>query len=140
MLGAARFVEDLIFKHKVMPQGVNRRYVVTNIQDTPQRVYHGFYVQRGDVPERPIGELKNGLAIDRLSSHRFLANAFTMQCHLLAYALVVLFREANEALPEVATEPPRCFSISMKSDVAVFRILFDFTAPALRMLPPNSST
>jgi hypothetical protein len=92
----------IVAKVEVMPQGVNRRYVVTNIPDTPQAVYHGFYVQRGDVPERPIGELKNGLAIDRLSSHRFLANALTMQYHLLAYALVVLFREANEAVPEVA--------------------------------------
>ncbi len=72
------------------------------MEDAPQVIYHGFYVQRGDVPERPIGELKNGLAIDRLSSHRFLANAFTMQCHLLAYALVVLFREALQAVTEVA--------------------------------------
>ena len=93
----------IVAKVEVMSQGVNRRFVVTNIQDTPQAVYHGFYVKRGDVPERPIGELKNGLAIDRLSSHRFLANALTMQYHLLAYAMVVLFREANEALPEVAT-------------------------------------
>jgi hypothetical protein len=62
-----------------------------------------FYAQRGDVPERSIGELKNGLVIDRLSSHRFLANAFTVQYHLLAYALIVLFREASAEVPEVAT-------------------------------------
>jgi hypothetical protein len=52
--------------------------LVTNIKDSPQAIYHGFYVQRGDVPERSIGELKNGLAIGRLSSHMFLAHAFTM--------------------------------------------------------------
>jgi hypothetical protein len=47
----------IVAKVEVMPQGVNRRYVVTNIQDPPQVIYHGFYVQRGNVPERPIGEI-----------------------------------------------------------------------------------
>lgn len=123
----------IVAKVEVMPQGVNRRYVVTNIQDTPQRVYHGFYVQRGDVPERPIGELKNGLAIDRLSSHRFLANAFTMQCHLLAYALVVLFREANESLPEVATAAVstlrgKLFKVGAVVQTSVRRIWFHLSS------------
>jgi hypothetical protein len=53
--------------------------VITNIQDSPEAIYHGFYVKRGNVPERSIGELKNGLGMDRLRSHRFFANAFTMQ-------------------------------------------------------------
>jgi hypothetical protein len=66
-------------------------------------VYHGFYVQRGDVPERPIGELKNGLQADRLSCHGFSANALRLLEHTVAYAIVVLFREATAAIPEVAT-------------------------------------
>lgn len=123
----------IVAKVEVMPQGVNRRYVVTNIQDTPQAIYHGFYVKRGDVPERPIGELKNGLAIDRLSSHRFLANAFTMQCHLLAYALVVLFREANESVPEVATAEVstlrgQLFKVGAVVRTSVRRIWFHFSS------------
>ena len=28
-----------------------------------------FYVKRGNVPEKPIGELKNHLEADRLSAH-----------------------------------------------------------------------
>lgn len=87
----------VIAKVEVMPQGSNRRFVVTNMTGvTPREIYHGFYVQRGDVPERPIRELKHGLKMDRLSAHRFFANSFTLLCHMLAYAIVVLFREANE--------------------------------------------
>jgi len=123
----------VVAKVEVMPQGTNRRFVVTNIPDSPRNVYHGFYVQRGDVPERPIGELKHGLAIDRLSSHRFLANAFTLQCHLLAYALVVLFREANEAVPEVATAQvatlrERLFKVGAVVRVSTRRIWFQFSS------------
>jgi len=66
-------------------------------------INHGFYTQRGNVPERPIGELKNGLHMDRLSSHRFLANAHKLMVHTLAYLLHALFREANAEVPEIAT-------------------------------------
>jgi len=60
-------------------------------------------VQRGAVPEQPIGELKNGLQADRLSASSFRANGFRLLLHVAAYALVVLFREAAAAVPEVAT-------------------------------------
>jgi hypothetical protein len=123
----------VVAKVEVMSQGINRRFVVTNIKDTPQMIYHGFYVRRGDVPERPIGELKNGLKMDRLSSHRFLANAFTLSCHVLAYALVVLFREANEELPEVAsaevaTLRGQLFKVGAVVKTSVRRIWFHFSS------------
>ncbi len=93
----------IIAKCEVTAQGgPNRRFVVTNLAGRPESIYREVYVQRGDTPERAIEELKHGLGIDRLSSHRFFANAFTMQCHLLAYALFILFREANATVPEVA--------------------------------------
>ena len=60
-------------------------------------------MQRGAVPEQPIGELKNGLQADRLSASSFRANGFRLLLHVAAYALVVLFREAAAAVPEVAT-------------------------------------
>jgi hypothetical protein len=82
--------------------GRNCRFTVTNLSGMGQGLYHGFYVQRGGVPERPIGELKNGLHMDRLSFHRFRANGLKLLEHVLAYALVVLHREATAALPEVA--------------------------------------
>jgi hypothetical protein len=92
----------IVAKVEINRHGVNRRFVVTNLSGHGQGIYHGFYVQRGDVPEKPIGELKNGLQMDRLSFHRFRANGLKLLEHILAYALVVLHREATAALPEVA--------------------------------------
>ncbi len=93
----------VVAKIEVTPQGSQRRFVVTDLTDPPGAVYRDFYVQRGRVPEQPIGEMKNGLQADRLSACGFRANAFRLLVHTLAYAIVVLFREAAAAVPEVAT-------------------------------------
>ena len=66
---------QILAKVEVNRQGTNRRFVVTNMSGDPQGLYHGFYVKRGNVPEKPLGELKNGLNADRLSSHGFTADA-----------------------------------------------------------------
>jgi hypothetical protein len=84
--------------------GPNQRFVVTNLDGDGRALYEDLYVQRGRVPERPIRELKCGLSADRLSSTRFFANALRLMCHVLAYAIVVLFREASASVPEVATQ------------------------------------
>jgi hypothetical protein len=93
----------IVAKIEINRHGTNRRFVVTNLSGQGQGIYHGFYVRRGDVPERPIGELKNGLHMDRWSFHRFRANSLKLLEHTLAYALVVLHRQATAAIPEVAT-------------------------------------
>jgi hypothetical protein len=93
----------VIAKIERTPQGAQRRFVVSNRSGTPAEIYRDFYVQRGEVPEQPIGELKNGLRAERLSACGFSANAFRLLTHTLAYAIVVLFREAAAAVPEVAT-------------------------------------
>ncbi len=93
----------IVAKIEVTPQGSQRRFVVTDHTEPPAEVYRDFYVQRGKVPEQPIGEMKNGLQADRLSACGFCANAFRLLVHTLAYAIVVLFREAVAAIPEVAT-------------------------------------
>ena len=65
-----------------------------------------LYVKRGAVPEQPTGRLgarKHGLGADRLSACGFCANAFRLLVQTLAYAVVVLFREATAAVAEVAT-------------------------------------
>ena len=93
----------IIVKIEINPQGSNRRFLVTNLPGNPRSIYQRVYVKRGDIPESPIGELKNGLQGDRLSSHRFRANGMKLVEHMLAYALVVLYREAvAEAVPELA--------------------------------------
>ena len=59
-------------------------------------------VQRGAIPEQPIGALKNGLRADRLSSCGFCANALKLLVAVAAYALAALYREACAAVAGVA--------------------------------------
>lgn len=92
----------IVVKIEATPQGSQRRFVVTNLTEPERQVYRDFYVQRGCVPEQPIGELKNGLCADRLSCGGFCANALKMLVAVVAYALVVLYREACAGLDEVA--------------------------------------
>jgi Transposase DDE domain group 1 len=75
---------------------------VTNLAEPERSLYRDFYVKRGEVPEQPIGQLKNGLKADRLSSCGFCANALKLLVALTAYALGVLYREACAAVEEVA--------------------------------------
>lgn len=91
----------VVVKVEVMPAGSQRRYVVTNLAEPARQLYQEFYVQRGAVPEQPIGELKNGLKADRLSGSRFCGNALKMLVAVVAYALVVLFREASASVQGV---------------------------------------
>ena len=93
----------VVAKIEINAKGSQRRYVVTNLTALPRVVYREVYTQRGAVPEQPIGEMKNGLRCERLSSSGFSANAFRLLVHTLTYAIVVLFREATAAVPEVAT-------------------------------------
>jgi hypothetical protein len=93
----------VVAKIEITPQGSQRRFVVTNLTAAAEVVYRQIYVRRGAVPEQPIGEMKNGLRCERLSACGFCANAFRLLVHTLAYALVVLFRQACAALPGVAT-------------------------------------
>jgi hypothetical protein len=98
-----RQARRVVAKIEITPQGSQRRFVVTNLQAPPQVVYRQVYTQRGAVPEQPISEMKNGLRCERLSSSGFCANAFRLLVHAVAYAIVVLFREATAGVPEVAT-------------------------------------
>ena len=123
----------IVAKIELNRHGPNRRFVVTNLSGQGQGIYHGFYVQRGAVPERPIGELKNGLHMDRLSFHRFRANGLKLLEHTLAYALVVLHREATAAIPEVAqaevgTLRQRLWKVGAIVQTSVRRIWFHFSA------------
>jgi hypothetical protein len=122
----------IVAKIEINRHGVNRRFVVTNLSGHGQGIYHGVYVQRGDVPERPIGELKNGLQMDRLSFHRFRANGLKLLEHTLAYALVVLHREATATIPEIAkaevsTLRQKLWKVGAVVKTSVRRIWFHFS-------------
>lgn len=83
--------------------GTNLRFVVTNLPDvaTPADGERGYddYVRRGESEQR-MDELKNGLHMDRLSCHRFMANFFRLLLHAAAFNLLNAVRD-DPALPEV---------------------------------------
>ena len=67
--------------------------------------------------------------MDRLSSHRFLANGQKMMTHVLAYLLYALFREANAETPElrkmeVGTARVRLFKVGALVKASHRRIWF----------------
>ena len=68
----------------------NARFVVTNLKLAPEKVY-ALYCQRGEIENR-IKELHHGLAIDRTSCTRFLANQLRV---LLTAAAFVLLQEVR---------------------------------------------
>jgi hypothetical protein len=91
----------VICKLECTPQGSQRRFVVSNLSGQPRGIYRGFYVERGEVPEQPFDELKNGLDLGRLSASSFRANGLRLLLHVVAYGLVVLLREAAAEVEEV---------------------------------------
>jgi len=80
----------VLYKVEVNDQGLNRRFVVTNAQGAPAQLWPR-YDDRGTA-ETYIDDLKNGLAMDRLSCHRFVANAFRLVLTAVAYNLLRVFR------------------------------------------------
>jgi len=79
-----------VVRHPGRPPKNNPRFVVTNLALTPAHVYQ-VYRERGDLENR-IKELKEGLALDRLSCSRFLGNQFRLLLTAAAYILVQALR------------------------------------------------
>ena len=80
----------ICYKAEHTAAGTNLRFVITNCPGRASQVF-AFYNDRGECENR-IEEFKNGFRADRLSCHRFLANAFRLLLHGFAYNLVNLFR------------------------------------------------
>jgi hypothetical protein len=80
----------ICYKAEHAEAGTNLRFLVTNLPGRSRSVF-SFYNDRGECENR-IEEFKNGFAADRLSCHRFRANAFRLLLHSFAYNLVNLFR------------------------------------------------
>jgi len=80
----------ICYKAEHTAAGTNLRFVITNRSGRASEVF-AFYNDRGECENR-IEEFKNGFHADRLSCHRFLANAFRLLLHGAAYNLVNFFR------------------------------------------------
>ncbi len=81
----------ICYKAEHTATGTNLRFVVTNCTGRAAEIF-AFYNDRGECENR-IEEFKNGFHADRLSCHRFLANAFRLLLHGAAYNLVNFFRQ-----------------------------------------------
>src|SRR5262249_52312599 len=96
---------QVVVKAEANAHGTNRRFTVTNRRGAalyPQAAYDD-YIQRGESENRNK-ELKRGLAGDRLSDHRFLANYFRLYLHSAALNLLVRLRRAVAVPPPVIEE------------------------------------
>lgn len=76
----------VVFKAESPEQGPNTRFVVTTRDDRPLALYD-WYVDRGEA-EHWIKDFKHALAADRLSDHRFWANACRLLLHAAAFRLL----------------------------------------------------
>ena len=83
---------DVVLKVEYGERGVNPRFVVTTLTGfDPGLIYDRAFCPRGQ-SENYIKDFKNALAADRLSCHRFVANAFRLLLHALAYRLMHALR------------------------------------------------
>ena len=80
----------ILVKVDVTAQGLNVRFMVTNRRGRAADLI-AWYDDRGTA-ENWIKELKLDIHADRLSCHRFRANAFRLQLHSLALLLLAYFR------------------------------------------------
>src|SRR2546425_2506750 len=90
----------VVIKVEVSEQGVNTRFVVTDLEQARAKVlYRQIYCARGQA-ENEIKDHKRYLKSDRTSCHRFEANQFRLFLHSAAYVLLdTLRREVLKTTP-----------------------------------------
>ena len=89
---------DVVLKVEHGERGPNPRFVVTTLTGFDAGlIYDRAFCPRGQ-SENYIKDFKNALAADRLSCHRFVANAFRLFVHALAYRLMYALRAAAGAV------------------------------------------
>jgi hypothetical protein len=82
----------VVIKVEVSEQGVNTRFVVTDMEQARTQVlYQHIYCARGQA-ENEIKDHKLYLKSDRTACHRFEANQFRLLLHSAAYVLLETFR------------------------------------------------
>jgi hypothetical protein len=85
-------VERIIARVEAGPEGVDTRFIVTNLTaGTPRRLYERTYCQRGQA-ENHIKAWKRHLAADRTSCSKATANQFRLMLHTGAYWLLWALR------------------------------------------------
>src|SRR4029450_10224458 len=90
----------VVIKVEVSDQGVNTRFVVTDMEEARTKgLYQYIYCARGQA-ENELKDHKRYLKSDRTSCHRFKANQFRVFLHSAAYVLLdTLRREVFKTAP-----------------------------------------
>jgi len=106
-------------------RGENPRFVVTTLNEfSPGLIYDVAYCPRGQ-SENFIKDLKNALRAERLSCHRFVANAFRLLLHAVAYRLMHALRAtvARVAPDIIYVESDRVRLATAQMDTLRLRLL-----------------
>ena len=108
----------------------NPRFVITNMQQTPQWIYEEVYCQRGEIENR-IKEL-HALEIDRTSCSSFWANQFRVLLTAAAYVLMQELRlcaaGSNCSRAQVWTLRERLLKLGARVMVSVRRMVLHLPA------------
>lgn len=120
-----------VVQHEGRAMRDNPRFVVTNMRSAPRRLYQRTYCMRGEIENR-IKELHHGLAFDRTSCTRFLANQMRVLLTTAAYVLMQAIRAAaahtSLARAQVSTLRERLFKLGVEVVVSVRRIVLHLPA------------
>jgi Transposase DDE domain group 1 len=104
----------------------NPRFLVTNLPHRPATVYTCLYCGRGDMENR-LKELQHGVAMDRTSCSRFVANQFRLLFSVAAYALLQALqsfaRPAGLGAAQVWTLRERLLKVAVWVERSVRRIV-----------------
>ena len=122
----------VILKAEHLPKGANARFVVTNLDDSPDVIYDGIYTQRGEMENR-IKEQQLYLFADRTSCTRFIANQFRLLLASAAYVLIEHLRReglkgTELARAQVNTIRLRLFKIAARVVVTVRRVVLHLSS------------
>jgi hypothetical protein len=121
----------ILLKVDVTAMGLNVRFMITNRKGSAKELVK-WYDQRGEAENR-IKELKLGMYADRLSCHRFRANAVRLQLHSIATLLITYFRRSVLADTPLAQASPdsiriRLLKVGARVVRTARRIHFHFAA------------
>lgn len=101
----------ILVKIDVTAMGLNLRFMITNRKGLSKDLVK-WYDHRGEA-ENLIKELKLGMYADRLSCHRFRANAVRLQLHTIANLLMTYFRRSVLTSTPLAKASPDTIRIRL---------------------------
>jgi hypothetical protein len=115
----------VVVKAEHSARGENTRFVVTSLVDfSPGLIYDAAFCPRGQ-SENFIKDFKNALRAERLSCHRFVANAFRLFLHAVAYRLMHALRAfVGQVAPVFAPDDePKLRLATVQMDTLRLRLL-----------------